>query len=34
MKPNRLQKRTDTSRWMMKLMLVILSTALVVYFMP
>lgn len=34
MKPNRLQKHTDTSRWMMKLMLVILSTALVVYFMP
>lgn len=34
MRPNRFQKRTDTSRWMMKLLLVVISTTLVVYFMP
>ena len=34
MKPNRWQKRTDTSRKLMKLLLIVLSTMLVVYFMP
>ena len=34
MRPNRLQKRADLSRLTMKIILVLLSTALVVYFMP
>jgi len=34
MKSNKQQKRTSTSRFMMKLVLVVLSTALIVYFMP